>query len=102
MKPPCLTQKVDDFLHSYREETALEKKLDKLAGQIGQVGLGAASFSLLAMAGQFSYYHFVVDGEQWQWDYLTTYLHFLITAITIVVCKSALAKMSHADYLQQC
>ena len=69
----------------YREETALEKKLDTLANQIGQVGLGAALFSLVAMASQFSYDHFVAAQESWQWDYLATYLHFLITAITIVV-----------------
>lgn len=68
-----------------REETALESKLDTLASQIGQVGIAAAAFSLAAMAGEFSYDHFVLAGESWQWDYLTTYLDFVITAITIVV-----------------
>ena len=63
----------------------MEKKLDRLAGQIGQFGLAAAALSLAAMAGQFSYQHFVEGGERWQWDYATDYLHFLITSITIVV-----------------
>lgn len=68
-----------------REETALEKKLDRLAGQIGQFGLGAGVFSFAAMAGQFTYTHFVAGEEPWQWDYVTDYLHFLITSITILV-----------------
>ena len=75
-----------------REETALEKKLDRLAGQIGQFGLGAAALSLAAMAVQFTYEHFVEGGERWQWDYLTDYLHFLITSITIVVGSVILGK----------
>ena len=68
-----------------REETALQRKLDKLAGQIGQLGLAAAAFALLAMAGQFTYSEFIVGNSSWDWEYLSTYLHFLITAITIVV-----------------
>ena len=33
--------------------TALERKLERLAAQIGQLGLAAALLSLGAMAGQF-------------------------------------------------
>ncbi len=68
-----------------RDETALERKLDKLAGQIGAVGLAAGGFSLVAMAGQFTWQHFVVAREAWQWEFASTYLHYLITSVTIVV-----------------
>ena len=78
-----------------REETALQRKLDKLAGQIGQLGLAAAAFALLAMAGQFTYSEFIVGNSSWDWEYLSTYLHFLITAITIVVSIHCSLLMSH-------
>lgn len=68
-----------------RDKTALERKLDKLATRIGQVGLAAGAFSLAAMAGQFTWQHFVVGGEAWQWEYASIYLHYLITSVTIVV-----------------
>ncbi len=69
-----------------RETTPLQTKLEIMAGQIGAFGLAAALFSLIAMAGQFSWAEFAVAGRPWSWDLLPTYLHFVITAITIVVC----------------
>ncbi|KAK9828539.1 hypothetical protein WJX72_000653 [[Myrmecia] bisecta] len=68
-----------------KEMTTLERKLEKMAAQIGNFGLLAALFSLGAMAGQFSWQRFVVQGQAWDWAFLADYLHFLITAITIVV-----------------
>ncbi|KAK9845411.1 hypothetical protein WJX81_005835 [Elliptochloris bilobata] len=68
-----------------RETTALQRKLEGMAGQIGGFGLAAALLSLAAMAGQFSWAEFVVAGRPWAWELLPRYLHFVITAITIVV-----------------
>ena len=80
-----------------REETALQGKLDKLAGQIGQLGLAAAAFALISMAGQFTYTEFIAGSSSWDWEYLSTYLHFLITAITIVVSLKHLQLLSTGD-----
>ncbi len=63
----------------------MENKLEVLAGQIGNFGLAAAVLSLGAMAGQYSWDMFIVQGHPWEWGFLNAYLHFLITAITIVV-----------------
>ena len=56
-----------------------------MSGQIGGFGLAAALLSLAAMSGQFTWAEFVVGGHVWSWDVLPRYLHFIITAITIVV-----------------
>lgn len=74
-----------------RTTTALQRKLEGMAGQIGGWGLAAALVSLAAMAGQFSWAEFVVAGRPWSWELLPRYLHFVITAITIVVRRSVLA-----------
>lgn len=79
-KKPCHTVRT----RAPRETTPLQTKLEIMAGQIGAFGLAAALFSLIAMAGQFSYAEFVVAGRPWSWDLLPRYLHFVITAITIV------------------
>ena len=68
-----------------RETTALQRKLEGMSGQIGGFGLAAALLSLAAMSGQFTWAEFVVAGHPWSWDVLPRYLHFIITAITIVV-----------------
>ncbi len=68
-----------------RESTVLQAKLEDLAGLIGKFGLGAAAFSLAAMAGTYSWQKFVVDGLSWDWSFASDYLHFVIIAITILV-----------------
>lgn len=68
-----------------RETTALQRKLETMAQQIGNFGLAAAVFTLAAMAGQFTWHTFYVDGQAWDYKYLTDYLSYVITAITIVV-----------------
>ena len=70
---------------SCREATALQRKLEGMSGQIGGFGLAAALLSLAAMSGQFTFAEFVVAGHAWSWELLPRYLHFVITAITIVV-----------------
>jgi hypothetical protein len=65
-----------------------------MAQQIGNFGLAAAVFSLTAMAGQFTWSTFFVDGQSWDYKYLSDYLRFIITAITILVCFPALAGIS--------
>ncbi len=72
-----------------RETTALQRKLEQMAQQIGNFGLAAAVFTLAAMAGQFTYHTFYVDGQSWDYKYLTEYLSYVITAITIVVSSQA-------------
>ncbi len=71
--------------HARRETTALQRKLEAMAQQIGNFGLGAALFALAAMAGQFSWATFFVAGRAWDPAFLTVYLKFVITAITILV-----------------
>lgn len=66
-----------------REETALTKKLQVLAGQIGNFGLGAALLSFAAMSGHFTLEH--LSQGTWQASYATSYLHFFVTSITILV-----------------
>ena len=74
-----------------RETTALQRKLETMAQQIGNFGLAAAVFTLAVMAGQFTWHTFYVDGQAWDYKYLTDYLSYVITAITIVVgCPSFL------------
>ncbi len=68
-----------------RETTALQRKLEAMAQQIGNFGLAAAVFSLAAMAGQFTWHTFYLDGQAWDYKYLSEYLSYVITAITIVV-----------------
>ena len=68
-----------------RQATALEEKLERLAGQIGQWGLVAALIALGTMSAQFTWKTLVVQGQSWQWSFLSDYLKFIITAITIVV-----------------
>ena len=74
-----------------RETTALQRKLEGMSGQIGGFGLAAALLSLAAMSGQFTWAEFVVGQHAWSWDVLPRYLHFIITAITIVVCCACCA-----------
>ena len=68
-----------------RESTVLQTKLEDLANLIGKFGLGAAGFSLAAMAGTYSWEKFVVGGQSWDWSFASDYLHFVIIAITILV-----------------
>ena len=68
-----------------RESTVLEDKLEKLANQIGQFGLGAAVITFAAMAGQYTWHTLIQEGQPWDWGMLSTYLKYAITAITILV-----------------
>lgn len=70
---------------SCRETTVLESQLEKLANQIGQFGLAAAAITFAAMAGQFSYHTLYLEGRSWDWAFLSAYLKFAITSITILV-----------------
>ena len=74
-----------------RETTALQRKLEALAGRISNFGLAAALFALAAMAGQFSWTTFFVQHAPWDPAYLSTYLRFVITAITILARPPAVA-----------
>ncbi|BDA45515.1 Plasma membrane calcium-transporting ATPase 1 [Coccomyxa sp. Obi] len=80
-----LTQSPADAEGGLRESTALQRKLEVMAQQIGNFGLAAAIFSLAAMAGQFTWSTFFVEGQSWDYKYLTDYLRFIVTAITILV-----------------
>ena len=77
-----------DSIDVCRETTVLEAKLEKLAGLIGQVGLGAGLLAFGALASQFSWQKFVVEGQSWDWAFASEYLRFLITSITILVRSS--------------
>ncbi|DBA89907.1 TPA: hypothetical protein ACH3X2_004399 [Trebouxia sp. C0005] len=68
-----------------RETTVLEAKLEELASFIGQLGLGAGLLAFGALASQYSWQKFVVEGQTWDWSFAPDYLRFLITAITILV-----------------
>ena len=74
-----------------RESTALQRKLEVMAQQIGNFGLAAAVFSLAAMAGQFTWHTFYVEGQAWDYKFLSEYLSYVITAITIVVSEGPYA-----------
>ena len=65
-------------------------KLEKLATDIGNLGLAAAGSVLLFQSAQYTWQRFLVEGDSWQWSYLSDYLHFIITAVTVVV-RPALA-----------
>lgn len=65
----------------------LEAKLESLASLIGQIGLGAGLLAFTALASQFSWQHFVVEGQSWNWSLAPTYLRFLIISITILVSR---------------
>lgn len=74
-----------DLTDVCRETTVLEAKLEKLAALIGQIGLGAGLLAFGALASQFSWQKFVVEGQSWDWAFAPEYLRFLITSITILV-----------------
>ena len=63
----------------------MEAKLEELASFIGQLGLGAGLLAFGALASQYSWHKFVVEGQTWDWAFAPDYLRFLITAITILV-----------------
>jgi len=69
----------------FRQKTVLTEKLEQLAGDIGRFGLAAALLTLMAMSSQFSYHNFIQNQTPWNWMFLETYLHQLITSITILV-----------------
>lgn len=75
----------DEDSSGLRETTVLEAKLEKLAALIGQVGLGAGLLAFGALASQYSWQKFIVEGQSWDWSFASEYLRFLITAITILV-----------------
>lgn len=60
--------------------------MEELASFIGQLGLGAGLLAFGALASQYSWQKFVVEGQTWDWSFAPDYLRFLITAITILVC----------------
>lgn len=70
---------------SLRQKTQLQQKLDKLAAQIGLVGLAAAGLSFVGMAVPFTWTTFAVQKTPWEWAFLSDYLHMTIQAITILV-----------------
>lgn len=72
-------------------------KLEVMARQIGNFGLAAAVFSLAAMAGQFTWHTFYVEGQAWDYKFLSEYLSYVITAITIVVSESPSAMHCRMD-----
>lgn len=64
--------------------------MEELASFIGQLGLGAGLLAFGALASQYSWQKFVVEGQTWDWSFAPDYLRFLITAITILVCIAVL------------
>lgn len=80
---------VPTVVYLSRETTTLERKLEKLATDIGNLGLAAAGSVLLFQSAQYTWQRFFVEGEAWQWSYLSDYLHFIITAVTVVVRSDA-------------
>mmetsp|Transcript_5817 Transcript_5817/g.15174 ORF Transcript_5817/g.15174 Transcript_5817/m.15174 type:complete len:1075 (-) Transcript_5817:70-3294(-) len=68
-----------------RKTTLLQSKLEVMASNIGRFGLGAALLTWLLMSTAFSWDTFVVGHSSWSWDYLSTYLDFLINGITVLV-----------------
>ena len=83
-----------------RESTALQRKLEVMAQQIGNFGLAAAVFSLAAMAGQFTWHTFYVEGQTWDYKFLSEYLSYVITAITIVVSEGSHAMRCRSGRLR--
>jgi len=80
--------------------------LEELASFIGQLGLGAGLLAFGALASQYSWQKFVVEGQSWDWSFAPDYLRFLIIAITILVCIAVLggstACMSASLHLSSC
>lgn len=78
----------------------LEAKLEELASFIGQLGLGAGLLAFGALASQYSWQKFVVEGQAWDWSFAPDYLRFLITAITILVmhCNSLWHPCLHVSH----
>lgn len=73
----------------------LESKLESLASLIGQIGLGAGLLAFTALATQFSWQHFAVEGQSWDWSLAPIYLRYLIISITILVSPQCMLWHSH-------
>lgn len=67
------------------QTTPLQAKLEILAEQIGQLGLGAAIFTVVALFIQFLVHYFGHNLE-WEQKYLVEFMHFFVTVCCVVLC----------------
>nr|CCA14985.1 plasma membrane calcium ATPase putative [Albugo laibachii Nc14] len=66
-------------------QSPLEAKLYKLTILIGKLGTVIALFVFIIMSVRMSVEKFAIDGEKWRSKYVSDYLNFFITAITVLV-----------------
>eukprot|EP00005_Dracoamoeba_jomungandri_P005509 CAMPEP_0174260700 /NCGR_PEP_ID=MMETSP0439-20130205/10309_1 /TAXON_ID=0 /ORGANISM="Stereomyxa ramosa, Strain Chinc5" /LENGTH=977 /DNA_ID=CAMNT_0015345003 /DNA_START=56 /DNA_END=2989 /DNA_ORIENTATION=+ len=66
------------------EATPLQAKLEVLAEQIAQLGLGAAVLILVVLLIKFFVLNYL-DGIVWEWHMMSVIVNYFITSITIVV-----------------
>lgn len=71
---------------SMSSESVLQRKLNKLAVQIGYGGTAAAIICVLVLSVRFSIEQYGVDGREWRSSTdFSQFLHFVIIGITVLV-----------------
>ncbi|RHY15750.1 hypothetical protein DYB35_005576 [Aphanomyces astaci] len=74
-----------DEVYEQETESPLQGKLNKLTFKIAKAGTSTAVIVFLAMTIRFSIETFGNGKNEWKKQYATDYLHFFITAITVLV-----------------
>jgi len=77
--------KIKATLDKEQEDTPLQAKLEGMADNIGKLGVIAATFTLLALLLKWSITDYGIHYKTWVWSELGRIVHFVITAITIIV-----------------
>lgn len=67
-----------------RSNTPLQDNLEELADFIGQLGMGAAALTFIALIVKWGVYRFYTTDLGWEWSEAKVLIDMVITAITIV------------------
>ncbi|KJE96156.1 hypothetical protein CAOG_009997 [Capsaspora owczarzaki ATCC 30864] len=71
--------------HEDSQRSVLQAKLERLAVQIGKLGIVMAIVVWLVLTLRFTIETFAIDKRSWSNDYISRYLDFFIVGITILV-----------------
>ncbi|CAK4083021.1 unnamed protein product [Aphanomyces euteiches] len=80
-----VAKKEQDEVYEEAAESPLQGKLNKLTVHIAKFGTSTAVIVFLAMTIRFSVETFGNGKTEWKKEYATEYLHFFITAVTVLV-----------------
>lgn len=68
-----------------KERSILQSKLNKLAIQIGYIGMIVAILTVIVLIARFSWEEFIEKQQPWKSKYWSRFIRYLITGITVLV-----------------